>query len=262
MEPIYLSISDFFIKITFIEGEFPFSRVISRNIQHIYSGFVVSDPKRIDYEIEIIQRKKIDTLSYKKTKNYIVIYERMSMTKIRTYYYISGLQFRLILRDIIIELLEKQNGFMIHASAIVHNKFAYLFVGKSGIGKSTIASLLENKYQVLADDSGILKQKNGYYYFYQSILSEKKNIYKDSCHYSLGGIFFLKQRQQCVLKKINNKETILAHLLKQLWGMQNNISSNQMRNLTNFVNKNNLFYNLGFNTNILDILRVIKPIFR
>lgn len=259
MEPIYLSISNFFIKITFIEGEFPFSRVISRNIQHLYSGFIVNCPKRIDYEIQIIQRKEVDILNYKKRKKYIEIYEHLDKTKIRTYYYISGLQFRLLLRDIIVELLEKKGDFMIHASALEYNKFAYLFVGKSGVGKSTIVNLLDDDYQILADDSGILRKENDNYYFYQSILNEKKNLYKDSHRYPLGGIFFLKQTKQCRLKKIDDKESILDYLLKQIWGIQNKVNRKQIKNLTNFVNQNHLFYILGFNTNALEISKIIDP---
>jgi hypothetical protein len=52
-------------------------------------------------------------------------------------------------------------GFLLHAAGIVHNNKAFIFFGKSGCGKSTIAKLSAG-YRILSDDLiGLLPSDNG-----------------------------------------------------------------------------------------------------
>lgn len=62
-------------------------------------------------------------------------------------------------------LLTSQNGFMLHAAAIVRRDKGYVFFGPSNSGKSTIASL-SSEFTVLGDELiAIRKMSNGYHIF-------------------------------------------------------------------------------------------------
>jgi len=57
------------------------------------------------------------------------------------------------------ELLS-HNGFLLHAASVLRNGRAYIFVGKSGAGKSTVASL-SPAGSVLTDEISLLQRNNG-----------------------------------------------------------------------------------------------------
>jgi hypothetical protein len=57
------------------------------------------------------------------------------------------------------ELLAR-DGFLLHAATVLRNGRAYIFTGKSGAGKSTVASL-SPQGSVLTDEISLLQRKNG-----------------------------------------------------------------------------------------------------
>ena len=63
---------------------------------------------------------------------------------------------------LMIILLSRSKGVMLHACGIDDSGYGYLFLGNSGHGKSTIARLWsENQATVLNDDRIIVREKNG-----------------------------------------------------------------------------------------------------
>lgn len=52
------------------------------------------------------------------------------------------------------------NGFLLHAATVIRNGKAYVFTGRSGAGKSTVASL-SPKGSVLTDEISLLRRENG-----------------------------------------------------------------------------------------------------
>jgi len=52
-------------------------------------------------------------------------------------------------------------GFMLHACCAVSEGNAYLFIGPSGIGKSTIAEMLYSQKQIINDDRVVVKVNKG-----------------------------------------------------------------------------------------------------
>ena len=56
--------------------------------------------------------------------------------------------------------LLNHNGFLLHAATIVRNRKAYIFTGRSGAGKSTVASL-SPEGSVLTDEISLLRRENG-----------------------------------------------------------------------------------------------------
>lgn len=74
-----------------------------------------------------------------------------------------------------------RNGFSIHASAVVKDGSAFLFLGKSGTGKSTHSSLWMQAWpevELLNDDNPIVRWIDGQFWVYGSPWSGKTSCYK------------------------------------------------------------------------------------
>lgn len=56
------------------------------------------------------------------------------------------------LRIYLSELLNDSNGFLIHACGVYDRKNSFVFIGKSGWGKTTLSSILSNNYKILSDE--------------------------------------------------------------------------------------------------------------
>jgi hypothetical protein len=65
-----------------------------------------------------------------------------------------------LLRVLLSWKLLEGHGFLLHAATIVRNGKAYVFTGRSGAGKSTVASL-SPEGSVLTDEISLLRRENG-----------------------------------------------------------------------------------------------------
>lgn len=84
----------------------------------------------------------------------------------------------------------RHHAILIHASAICHERKAYLFLGKSGTGKSTHSSLWLNNIpdtELINDDVPIVRLVDGEFNVYGSPWSGKTPCYRN-VSYPLGGI--------------------------------------------------------------------------
>lgn len=100
-----------------------------------------------------------------------------------------------MIRIVFSQAILPHGGINIHASAIDHNGKAYLFMGKSGTGKSTHAALwlqhIENT-ELINDDNPAIRIIEGNTLIYGTPWSGKTLCYKDLCR-PLGGIVRLQQ---------------------------------------------------------------------
>ena len=69
---------------------------------------------------------------------------------------------------IMINLLAQERGMMVHACGIKHNNKGWLFVGKSGAGKSAVANIWSKDKDsvILNDDRLIIRKLDGKYWIY------------------------------------------------------------------------------------------------
>jgi hypothetical protein len=65
-----------------------------------------------------------------------------------------------LLRVLLSWKLTGRSGFLLHAASVIHNGNAYVFTGRSGAGKSTVASLAPEG-SVLTDEISLLRCENG-----------------------------------------------------------------------------------------------------
>lgn len=105
--------------------------------------------------------------------------------------------FYLFLRFVTIITLAEKDGFIIHASSIVHKNSGYIFAGRPNSGKSTITRLSSSK-KVLCDDFSIIKKVNGKFKvfpspFWGSIKPGGKNEHRP---YPIKGIYLLRQSDE------------------------------------------------------------------
>lgn len=119
-----------------------------------------------------------------------------------------------LLRIVFSQALLREEGIGIHASAVAHKGQAYLFLGKSGTGKSTHARLWLQHIPgtaLINDDNPAIRIKDGRAYVYGTPWSGKTPCYRNVCH-PIGGIARLRQASHNRYRKLNDVEAFMALL--------------------------------------------------
>ena len=103
------------------------------------------------------------------------------------------------------------DGMMLHASAVAVDGKAYLFSGRSGIGKSTHTALWQEtfgeKVKLFNDDKPALRRIDGVWYAYGTPWSGKHGI-NINMQATLAGICFLKRGEQNVIRRLSPREAL------------------------------------------------------
>ncbi len=108
------------------------------------------------------------------------------------------------LRVLLAYLLSESNGMLLHASGVVVNGEAYVFFGRSGSGKSTVAALSKSLgYQVLSDDLiALRKLPNGYFVYGLPFKGSHPEAVVSPGRYPLAGIFHLQKSDEVTLSPL------------------------------------------------------------
>ena len=219
---------------------------IRDEIRQYFKGFIYKKSNKIDFTINFVEKRYFISKKDRLGNQFVVIFEKKSESMINTYYQIGFIQFQFILREIINNLLAENQGYILHASAVSHGNKAYIFLGKPTAGKSTIVRLLSKKYKPFADDSVYVKKINNRLFLFQTPMVEKETIEnKSSKKYSIERIFFLIKGKRFFIEKINNKKKTLQLIIGQLI-TTTEVLKKQLPQLIDFINKNDLFFNLIF----------------
>ena len=217
---LYLQIAGFIIKIIFNRSDFFYKKELIRNIKKHLKYFIVKDNQKSNFFIEFTSEETYQCIT-REQELFFPFYKFRSNNYVRTYYFISYIQFQILLKSVMDQLLNNNNGLHLHASAALIKDKAYLFLAKSGGGKSTMIKLLQKRYTALADDSIYLKKESGKYYIYQTPLIEKESwLIKTNKRYVFGGIFFLKKSKNFSSMKLS-KEICFEKLSNQLLTSKN-----------------------------------------
>lgn len=108
----------------------------------------------------------------------------------------------------------RKKGVSLHASAVVLNGKAYLFMGKSGTGKSTHASLWLDTFKdahLLNDDNPVIRVFDEQILVYGTAWSGKTPCYKNEV-YPLGGIIRLFQTPYNRFSRVENLDAMIMIL--------------------------------------------------
>lgn len=109
-------------------------------------------------------------------------------------------------------VLAERTGCYIHASGAVLDSQGLLFVGHSGAGKSTIATMLKNKAEILCDDRIIVREwQDGFRIHGTWSHGDVSELSPGSA--PLKAILFLEQDKQNRLSQIDRKQEVARRLL-------------------------------------------------
>ncbi len=250
-QTVYLNIAGFNIQIFFhkTKWEFVYKKFIKETFKY-YQGFINQNkPRKIDYFIDLKETSSLLTIIKKPQSYFFNLFDKLGKNRIATFYQISLIQFQMILREILLELLANNQGFIMHGSAVGKDNIGYIFTGRNGAGKSTAMNLINPKYSALADDTVIIKKENGRYYLYQTPFIEKNNwVKKGQKRYLINKIFFLRKAKFYKIDKIDNKNLLTQKLISQFW-TKDEIKNKQFKTLMKFISQFNSFYYLYFAKN-------------
>ncbi len=267
MDETYAQIGGYNIKIIFKKiydqepGLVYYRKKVALDTQLYLGQFnLLSKPKKFDFEIEICDL--VDpTLLNTKDQIYSPLFQKISDKKFITYYQNNISQLEMVVKHALLILTEKHGGFGIHASCANVNGRAYLFLGKSGAGKSTSVELLKDKYPTISDDMTLLKKIGQKYYVFNTPFLEKSWWIKKSHDlYQIDKIFFIHKSAEFKMNSKPKNNQLTTGLFKQVEAAQNP-DKNILKNVNEFIKSTNNFYDLYFakdSKNLIELISHIK----
>jgi hypothetical protein len=100
-----------------------------------------------------------------------------------------------LLRILLTWMLLPRTGFLLHAATVIRNGRAYLFTGKSGAGKSTVASLAPEG-SVLSDELSLVRRDGGIWRAYGTPFWGEFRAGDSNTSAPVAGIFRLVQAEE------------------------------------------------------------------
>jgi len=171
-------------------------------------------------------------------------------------------QFISLLNIAIDYLLNKNSlGIYFHASAIIKDKGIVLFVGPSGIGKSTVSQLLKNKYPVFADDLLILKQEQNQLYGFQAPVVNKitNPMIKTNQGYPIKALLLLEKNPKTQITMLKKDRRLYTKLLSQTV-TYSKISKHHLSFIKKLIKNDSHVYLFKNNKNKMEIDLIIKKL--
>lgn len=240
LSSFYFSIAGVIFKITFQPTAYSYERILLENeIRKIYSLKQYSSALPVDWNITISPA----VVFFKKYRHlYFSYWYDIHGSTVATTYNIGQVLFTHLIGNLIRVSIHKKKAFILHSSAVVKNGKAYLFIGPSGIGKSTASDLLGDK---MADDLVVVKSTSMSFDVYPGPYIEKDIVRKDMSGYQIRTVCFLKRLNTFLFQKIEDKSEVLQLLISQLYTRKKYLRP-QYKLLTDFADKYNAFYYLSF----------------
>lgn len=221
-----------------------------------YFSFIESNPpKRPDFIIKLRQYDNMELYFNKENKaGYLQIYLKESDNAIVTFYSDPN-HYRMLLIEVITQLLNKGGGFIFHQSSVNVGEKIILFSGSSNAGKTTAARLVSEKYPAISSDNGIIKYEGGEFYLYQSPTFDSLKIKPSQQKYKIQKIYFLNKSNKFFIRPLSNKQEIFKRVNEQIL-QYIPYSKKQLKNIINFVNKID-FADLYFARNRKKLIQLI-----
>jgi hypothetical protein len=116
-----------------------------------------------------------------------------------------------LLRILLTAVLLPRRGFLLHAASVVHDGRAYIFAGRSGAGKSTVASL-SPAGTVLTDEISLLRFSDGCWQAHGTPFWGEFRAAGMNRHFPIAGIYFLAQDRQDRFEPLAAKQILRALL--------------------------------------------------
>jgi hypothetical protein len=251
---VYITIAgiNFLVKFENIPQSYLQVKLYTR-IKKSFLQFIRSQkPVRIDYTLTIQSVETKQFFMSNKTHS-LVLFKSLiqkNMTLYTIFDHVSIYQFLLLLIDILKDTLVVRDGFVMHASGVTFFKkrAVILFTGPSGIGKSTITTLLKKEFPTFSDDYIAIKREDSKYYCYRipSLVDNKKYI-NVPLKVQLTAVCILRQSNEYKFLKYTDQKHLTQLIKLQI--ISDSIEPRFIRYfLVPFI-KQNTFYELKFGLN-------------
>lgn len=107
-------------------------------------------------------------------------------------------------------LMDTEEGLLLHASAVVREDKAYVFLGRSGAGKSTISQISYDKgLSVLNDDRVIVRKKNGRFFAFGNPWHGTFGKFENRS-YEIAGLYFIHKKPEHKILPLSFDEAFSA----------------------------------------------------
>jgi hypothetical protein len=116
-----------------------------------------------------------------------------------------------LLRILLTMVLLPRRGFLLHAATVVRDGRAYVFIGRSGAGKSTVASLSPSG-TVLTDEISLIRFTDRCWHAYGTPFWGEFRAAGQNQHYPIAGIYSLVQAKEDRIEPMTTKEILRAML--------------------------------------------------
>ncbi len=154
-------------------------------------------------------------------------------------------------------ILVQEGGFLLHAASVVKDGLGYIFMGKSGAGKSTIARH-STKYTVLSDEISLIRKVENRYLLYSTPFWGEQEIKGGNFYSPIQGIYQLKQSAGLDLRRLSKKESLCRLMENVLYfAREPFLTKRVFQSSLDFINEVS-FYELKFQKN-KDFWQAICP---
>lgn len=110
------------------------------------------------------------------------------------------------------QLMASNRGMLLHATAVIKGKKAFIFLGVGGAGKSTIAGL-SKRYKVLGDDIIAVRKMGGHYYAFSTPWKQAPFIKPDRhAKGRISAIFFIKKSDRTSFRSLQPEHALMKML--------------------------------------------------
>lgn len=221
MEKIVLEIIGFRILINFKLSNKSYSSIhLMRNINKYFKNFITENNLgKYDFIIDIIENNVrlfdfIGENESKKTHTFINFFDRVGTRRITTFHYIGIFQFYRLLVYILENLLVRNNGFILNATALLKNEKINLLLNRKEHGSLNPYIVETINAPSILSQLIIRKQKKGFVLYNYPHIKQwiPINIIKNS--YGIGKIYIPKKSNEYRILKILNTENIPSYILK------------------------------------------------
>ena len=117
------------------------------------------------------------------------------------------------------------DGFLLHAASVTRNGKAYIFVGRSGAGKSTVASL-SPRGSVLTDEVSLIRRTNGQWHAFGTPFWGEFKADGSNTSAPIAGIFRLIQARENRIEPLRPSE-LLKTLLPCVLFFSSNVADHE-----------------------------------
>ena len=221
MPTVFINIADLLVSFT-SDSEKLLSEIRSK-----YSAYLLPNREKNQPDLQIELREGNNSIKHTKSK--LVI----TCRSIDEYL----LWFNDAIRAYLIASFHTYNGLVLHASSVVINQRAFIFLGKENTGKSTKRMQL-SQFPSLGDDVALVKMENNEPFLYGSPFYQKTKINYPNEKFESPFFCFLEQSK---LNMIVSVENPLSRLSSCVFLVSQNVYKNAFNLIVTFAANNKYF---------------------